>query len=49
MIKFLVAEKTLEKMLGCGLRDNNKTSNTNLFQKVMAVLVGGISLQNYIC
>lgn len=39
----------LEETLDCNLRDNNKTFNTNLFQKKIAVLADNIFLQNYIC
>lgn len=31
MVKFLVVEKMFEKILGCDLRNNSKSINTNLF------------------
>ncbi len=49
VVKLLVAEKAFEKKLGCGSGDNAESTNTNLFQKRTAALVGGILLQNYIC
>lgn len=49
VIKFLIAEKIFEETLSYGSRDNGKSINTDLFQKGMVVLIGGISLQNYIC
>lgn len=49
VIKLLATEKAFEETLGCGLGDNGKITNTDLFQKRTAVLTRGISLQNYIC
>lgn len=49
IVKFLVAEKIFEKTLDCGSIDNNKSTNTDLFQKKMAALAKTIFLQNYIC
>lgn len=49
MVKLLVAKKTFEKTLGCDSEDNAENTNTDLFQKGIAVLAKGIFLQNYIC
>lgn len=48
-VKFLIAEKTFEKILGRDSGNNGESTNIDLFQKGIAVLVGGIPLQNYIC
>lgn len=49
IIKFLIVEKTFEKIIDYGLRDNSKITNTNLFEKKIAALAKHIFLQNYIC
>lgn len=49
VVKFLVAEKIFEETLDCNLKNNNKSINTDLFQKKIAVLVKNILLQNHIC
>lgn len=48
IIKLLVTKKIFEEILGRDSRDNGKNSNTNIFQKGITTLEGGISLQNYI-
>lgn len=44
MVKLLIVKKTSKKILGCGLGDNGKSFNTDLFQKGTTILVGDIFL-----
>lgn len=46
--KLLVAEKAFEETLDCGLGDNSKNTNSDLFRKETIALAEGIPLQNYI-
>lgn len=48
VFRCLIAEKAFEKILGRGSRDNGKNTNTDLFYKGTAMLVGDVFMQNYI-
>ena len=48
VVKLLVAEKVFEKTLGCDLGDNAESTNTDLFHKGTAVLVGAFFAKLYL-
>lgn len=48
IVKFLIVEKVFKEILGCGLENNDKTKNMDLFWKRIVSLIKDIFLQNYI-